>query len=387
MDTNDQASPPSKTGLAEDSHSPPAPAVLNGLIEWSRLSPAAQSFVHAITDKSNLPMRLANMALVFRSREMKGDAKGLARAAIRLAPNDYPIRVLTDWLQRREAPLWHFRIVHDQVRNQAYADALKRFVEPGMIVFEIGAGTGLLAMLAARAGAAHVYTCERRADVAEAARAIIARNGLADRITVIARDANQVRLGEDLPRRADLFVAEIVDNTLLGEQVLPLTELARAKFLTPDAILLPREVSAMGTLVSGHGHWQDYRMDQVMGFDLSPFNRFSPVELSAGTGGKELEVLTEAVELARFDLHQDAPAEARHQVRLIAQQAGRAEALLRWLRLDFGDGILFENRPPQRSSWDPQLHILPEALELDAGTVCTITVSHNRDRLFIWPAG
>ncbi|NEX18408.1 MAG: hypothetical protein C1943_17845 [Halochromatium sp.] len=255
-----------------------------------------------------------------------------------------------------------------------------------MIVFEIGAGTGLLAMLAARAGAAHVYSCERRADVAEAARAIIAHNSLSDRITVIAKDAHDLRLGEDLPQRADLFVAEIVDNSLLGEQVLPLTELARARFLTPDAILLPRTVSAMGALVSGHGHWQDYRMDQVMGFDLSPFNRFTPVEINAGKGGGELELLTEAVELARFDLHQDAPAEARHEVHLIAQQAGRAEALLRWLQLDFGDGITFENRPPQRSSWDPHLHLLPEARWLDAGAVCAMTVSHNRERLFLWPS-
>jgi type II protein arginine methyltransferase len=364
----------------------PLPARLDGLVDWPRLNPAAQSFARAIADKPDLALRLAKMALVFRTRELKADAKALAQAAMRLAPNDYPVRVLTDWLQRREAPLWHFRIVHDERRNQAYADALNRFVEPGMLVFEIGAGTGLLAMLAARAGAAHVYTCERRADVAEAARAIIARNGLADRITVIAKEANQVRLGEDLPRRADLFVAEIVDNALLGEQVLPLTELARAKFLTPDAILLPRAVSAMGALVSGHGHWQDYRMDQVMGFDLSPFNRFTPVEINAGKGGGELELLTEAVELARFDLHRDAPAEARHEVRLIAQRAGRAEALLRWLRLDFGDGIPFENRPPQRSSWDPHLHILPEPLELAAGSVCSMTVSHNRERLFIWPA-
>lgn len=36
-----------------------------------------------------------------------------------------------------------------------------------------------------------------------------------------------------------------------------------------------------------------------------------------------------------------------------ATRAGRAEAILRWLRLDFGDDILFENRPPQRSAWDP----------------------------------
>ena len=113
-------------------------------------------------------------------------------------------------------------------------------------MFEIGTGTGLLAMLAARAGARHFYTCEAEQPVAEAARDIISRNGLSERITVIAKSAEKIRLVEDLPERADLFVAEIVDNSLLGERVLPLTELARARLLKPGAVLLPRAIAAMG---------------------------------------------------------------------------------------------------------------------------------------------
>jgi type II protein arginine methyltransferase len=360
-------------------------SALEQLLDISRLSPMAQSFVMAITDRADLPLRLAQMALLFKNREMKTDAKALARAAHQLSPDDFRVRVLTDWLQRREAPLWHFRIVHDQLRNAAYADALRRFVVPGMIVFEIGTGTGILAMLAAQAGAAHVYTCERRQDVAATARAIIARNGLSERITVIEKEAHNVRLGEDLPQRADLFVAELVDNSLLGEGVLHLTEHARRKLLAPDAILLPRTVSAMGYLITGRGHWKSYRMDRVMGFDLTPFNRFTPIEINAGEGGGEVEPLSDAVELAHFDLRCETPAEANHRVTLIASRAGTAEAILRWLRLDFGGGIQFENCPPQRSSWDPQLHLFPQARWLNVGDRLDIEVSHNRDRLFLWP--
>jgi hypothetical protein len=119
--------------------------------------------------------------------KIKKDALILAKAAHALAPDDYKIRMMTDWLNQHEAPLWHFGIIHDQERNKAYEKALNHFVKPGMTVFEIG--TEILAMLAVRAGAEHVYTCERRADVAEAAKAIIERNGMSDRITVIAKDA------------------------------------------------------------------------------------------------------------------------------------------------------------------------------------------------------
>lgn len=358
------------------------------MLDIDALTPAARSFVRALIDRippAALPERLARMALVFKTRDQKKDAHSLASAARALAPDDYRIRVLTDWLNRHQAPLWHFRIIHDQLRNEAYANALRRFVRPGMVVFEIGTGTGLLAMLAAQAGAEHVYTCERRPDVAAAARDIIARNGLSDRITVIAKDAYALQLGVDLPARADLFVAEIVDNTLLGEGVLPLTDLAKDKFLKPDAILLPNQVSAMGYLLGESNHSQSYRVHTVMGFDLTPFNRFTPVEINAGIGGGDVNPLSEAVELASFNLHEIAPNEVTEVVTLTANQGGRVESLLRWLRLDFGDGIVFENRPPQRSSWDPHLHVFPAPIDVQPGQSVRLEIGHNRDRLFIVP--
>ena len=358
---------------------------LAAVMDLSALSPAARTFVDALVGREDLPVRLAQMALVLKGRDQKKDARLLAQAALELAPDNYRVRVLADWLNRRQAPLWHFGIIHDEIRNQTYARALRHHVKPGMVVFEIGTGTGLLAMLAAEAGARHVYTCERRSDVAAAAREIIARNGFADRVTVIDKEAHAVQLGVDLPERADLFVAEIVDNTLLGEGVLPLTELARKKFLKPEAILLPHTVSAMGYLMGGTGHRHQYRMGTVMGFDLTPFNRFTPIELNAGKGGGQVEPLSRAVELMRFDLHEDTPKEASQSVELIADQAGQAESLLRWLRLDFGEGIVFENRPPQPSSWDPHLHILPEPLAVKPGDALTFEISHNRDRLFVVP--
>ena len=358
---------------------------LDKMSESQPLSPAARTFAESIADKPDVATRLARMSLMFKSKGGKSDAIILAKTAIALAPEDYRVRILTDWLQRREAPLWHFNIIHDHLRNTAYDAALKAFVKPGMHVFEIGTGTGILAMLAARAGAEHVYTCERRTDVAAAARDIIARNGFSDRITVIAKDAHDVRLGVDLPRKADLFVAEIVDNSLLGEHVLDLTELARRQFLQPDAILLPHTVTAMGCLVSGQGKWQSYRMENVMGFDLQPFNRFSPVELCCGKGGGDLEFLSDPMELIQFDLKQDALSTAKIHKTLIAKKGGTAEAVLRWMHLDFGGGIQFENKPPQQSSWYPQLHILPEVKSLEVGDAVDLEVSHSRDRLFVWP--
>lgn len=359
---------------------------LGRVLDADALSPGARTLVEAVWTKNDLPERLAHMALLFRSRKLRNDARLLALAARSLAPQDFRIRVLTDWLERYEAPLWHFGIVHDHLRNEAYARALDHYVKPGMTVFEIGTGTGILAMLAARAGAQHVYTCERRADVAEAARAIIERNGFSDRITVIAKDAEDVELGVDLPARADLFVAEIVDNSLLGEMVLPLTELARERFLKPDAILLPRTVSAVGCLVSGHGQHERYRMQEIMGFDLSPFNRFSPIEIGMPQGGGDVEPLSEPLELISFDLHRDAPGQGCGEVEMVVAKDGIAEGIMRWLRLEFGAGIVFENKPPQASAWWPLLHILPRPFQVRVGQRVPLEINHTRDRVFLIPS-
>jgi type II protein arginine methyltransferase len=358
---------------------------LREIVTNSALSETALMFVKAVAHKDDLPLRMAKMALVFRAGPHTRDARLLARMARSLAPDDYRIRVLCDWETRREAPLWHFGIIHDQARNEAYARALEHYVRPGMEVFEIGTGTGILAMLAARAGAKHVYTCERRPEVAAAARDIIEKNGLSDRITVIAKDVLALQIGIDMPHRADLFVAELVDNSLLGENVLSLTALARERFLVPDAILLPRCIAAIGCLVSGRGQKENYHMDSVMGFDLTPFNRFSPLELSAGKGGGTFAPLSDPVELASFDLSGTPLPETSQLVDITANSEGTAEGIMRWLRLDFGEGIVFENRPPLRSSWDPLLHVLPERRVVVPGKGIRVEVSQYHDRLFLIP--
>lgn len=150
--------------------------------------------------------------------------------------------------------------------------------------------------------------------------------------------------------------------------------------------LLPWHVSTMGALVSGQAHREQCRMDSAMGFDLRPFNRFSPLELNAGKGGgQDIEWLSEPQELIGFDLRHDQPHKGEQPLRLRVSHAGSAEALMRWLRLDFGDGIVFENRPPQRSSWDPQLHVLPKPCEVRPGDELSLQVAHEHTRLYVFP--
>ena len=69
----------------------------------------------------------------------------------------------------------------DRVRMNAYGEALRRAVQPGSIVVDLGAGPGIMSCLAVQLGAARVYAIDP-SETLEVARAIARANGFESRI-------------------------------------------------------------------------------------------------------------------------------------------------------------------------------------------------------------
>ncbi len=124
----------------------------------------------------------------------------------------------------------HLAFLEDKERNEAYHLALQRTVRPSDRVFEIGTGTGILAMLAAQAGAAHVDACERVPWVAKAAAQVVRDNALADKVTVHPVASSAVAVegaplsanaavppAAHLQAPATLLLSEIIGNQLVDE--------------------------------------------------------------------------------------------------------------------------------------------------------------------------
>ena len=104
-------------------------------------------------------------------------------------------------------PVEHARMLHDERRTGDFLAALAAAVRPGDVVLDIGTGSGVLAVAAARAGARHVYAVEA-SDIAGVAERVFEANGVADRVTLLPGWSRQI----DLPEPADLLVAEIIGN-------------------------------------------------------------------------------------------------------------------------------------------------------------------------------
>jgi type I protein arginine methyltransferase len=140
---------------------------------------------------------------------------------------------------------FHAEMLNDKTRTANYLDAVRNVVRPGDVVVDIGTGTGILAIAAARAGASHVYAIEA-GRIGETARRLIAANGLADRITLLRGWSTQIWL----PERADVVISEVIGNEPLDEGVIGITRDALRRLAKPGARLVPSRVRILGLPVT-----------------------------------------------------------------------------------------------------------------------------------------
>src|SRR5439155_14406286 len=127
------------------------------------------------------------------------------------------------------------RMIADQGRMGASSRALQRSIAHGSTVLDIGAGKGILSLLACQYGARKVYAVEPSSAIAiaeEAARA----NGFADRMECIQALSTDIRL----PEKADLIVSDLRGVLPLFQQHLPSIVDARRRLLAPGGHLIPK---------------------------------------------------------------------------------------------------------------------------------------------------
>ena len=135
-------------------------------------------------------------------------------------------------------------MICDRVRTEAFRRAIDSVVRPGDIVLDVGAGSGILSVFAARAGAARVYAVEQTS-VAVLAQELAAANGVAEIVQVIQGDVMDI----ELPERVDVIVSEWLGGFGIDEGMLVPVIAARDRWLKPGGVMIPRSVTAWTALV------------------------------------------------------------------------------------------------------------------------------------------
>lgn len=330
------------------------------------------------------PVALATLARLMRTAGQPADALALADRAWQLAPADPEVRSLAGDILNTGVPGWHFVIVRDQLRNDAYEAALRRAITPGSRVLEIGAGSGLLAMMAARAGAAHVYTCEMEPAVALAARKVIAHNGLADRVTVLAKHSRDVT-PDDIGGRADVLVSEIVSNDMVTEDALPALEDVMARLVKPDAAIIPA-AGEVRVALAFDARLGTRRMGVVSGFDLAPFDCLAPPFHQIPVGSPALSLRGAARRLFGFDFRTGGPWSWQQGEVELTADGGPVNGIVQWIALTMDDQVDYENMPGTGASscWAAIFHPFPSIMDLNKGQKINVFGHHDRVSLRIW---
>jgi Ribosomal protein L11 methyltransferase (PrmA) len=161
----------------------------------------------------------------------------------------------------------HHRYLADGARLAAFERALKEVVRPGDVVVDLGAGTGILGLLACRAGAGRVYALESTSLIG-VAREIARANQFGERITFL----KQYSRWADLPEKADVVVADQIGRFGFEAGVFEYFADARKRLLKPEGVTVPGRIDLIAAPVETEEVWSriEFWETTPLGFDVGP---------------------------------------------------------------------------------------------------------------------
>ena len=274
-------------------------------------------------------------------------------------------------------------MIADAVRTNAYDRALRRAVRPGSVVVDIGTGTGIFALLAARYGARRVYAIEP-SDAIQVAREIAADNGCSERIEFIQDLSTNVVL----PERADLIVSDMRGVLPPFQQHLPSITDARQRFLAPGGVLVPRRDNLWAAIVAGPDLYRDCQVPWVgnpFGVDMR-----AGLQIVTNSWRKERvqreQLLSEPRCWATLDYVSLGSPDVSGEVVVAAARAGTAHGMVVWFDSELHEDIGFSNAPGKPELIYGQAFFpWSEPVELTAGDSISVGLqAHLSGEEYLW---
>ncbi len=266
----------------------------------------------------------------------------------------------------------HRQYLRDGPRIDAYTRAIREIVRPGDVVVDLASGTGILGLLACRAGAARVYAVELT-PLAHLARELAAANGLSDRITVIRGAAAHV----STPERADVVVSDQIGWFGVEAGLRALFADARARFLKPGGRLIPAAVDLILAPVEVPILFQRvaFWSGSPAGFDFGPARRIAentgyPARLGADC------LLTPPHRGCTIDLASTRLDLLRLEARLVCSREGVMHGIGGWFDAQLAPSVRMTNSPlaPDRIKRSQVYFPIPEGVPVRAGDAVALAM-------------
>ena len=258
----------------------------------------------------------------------------------------------------------HNRMLSDRIRTEAFAKAIGSTVRPGDVVADVGCGTGILSLLACRAGASRVYAIDRSSTIAQA-RAIAKANGLSDRITFISEDAFNV----ELPEKVDGIVSEWLGNGGLEEGMLAPVLSVRDRWLKPGGWMIPKSIIVYAAPVESKRayQWVDYFTSDVYGFDYRLLRTRAANELHFQNFLQE-ELIAPPVALTTMHIESIKSPEMDCSVSFQISRDGDIHGMAGWFTSEIGSGVPMSTAPGRpQTHWSHVFYPLEQAMMVTEG--------------------
>ncbi|GAB5370857.1 hypothetical protein AAMO2058_001529200 [Amorphochlora amoebiformis] len=231
----------------------------------------------------------------------------------------------------------HEEMLKDEVRTTTYMRSIlqNRHLFKGKTVLDIGCGTGILCVFAAKAGAKKVIGIDC-AEIYYKAKEIVKDNGFEDTITLIKGKVEEIKLPVE---KVDIIISEWMGYFLLYESMLDTVLYARDKWLVKGGAIFPDKASmyVMGLEDAEYRASKLEYWSNVWSFDLSPVRELTIQEplvetcdfnqvLSKGAKFFDIDIYTVTKEDLDFE-------KKRFEFKI--NRTDRLDALCVYFRVDF----------------------------------------------------
>jgi len=281
----------------------------------------------------------------------------------------------------------HEDMLKDRVRTETYMNAImqNKHLFKDKIVLDVGCGTGILCMFAAKAGAKKVIGIEC-ADIYYSAQKIIEENGFKDKITLLKGRLEDLELPEGIDK-VDIIVSEWMGYLLLYESMLDTVLLARDRWLKPGGMLFPDKATIYLTAIED----EEYRRekfefwDNVYGFKMSCIKEQILTEPLVDFV-YENQVIADAKPIFTIDLYTVTKDELVFSVpfKLTFSQQNICHAFLAYFDVEFTKSHRwcgFSTAPDcTRTHWKQTVFYLQEPLYVKIGTTISGQFSLSRNK-------
>ena len=347
---------------------------------------AINCYEKAIKINPKLPDTYCNLSLLYMNSGKYEKALQYCNQALVLTPQMLKAINLKSEILKKSVPHWHTPMINDKDRNNFYFSALKSVIKTNSSVLEIGTGSGLLSIMAANLGAHEINTCEANSIMVTTAKQVIEDNNLSEKINVIQKKSNDIKIGTDINKPADILVSEIFSSNLLSEDVLPSLEDAKQRLISKNAKIIPEYGSIMIALFGGEDIGKNIYAEKFENIKLSKFNSIVSKKHVLQRQDLKVDLMSKTFEAFRFDfVNKNNFLPENKKIEIKATKEGRSYGIIQWIKMGMNDGLKHENHPSNltnASGWQKILYLFDDPIELVIGQKVTIIGKHERN--IVW---